>query len=740
MNPELVRLLAEAGVPRPEVRDLLVLYNYAPVPPPAVRSDSLMWYRGFNLAVLSRGVPTHFVKCRPVDDAVLERETLVRTCLAGDRRSGLSVAPVRVARSGRVAVQVSPFLRGPHLGRIAPGQSSDDYVGTLRTVLDGAAELARIARRDCPTVAPATETIVLADAIAQSLDEVRHFAPLGADHHAALAAAAAAAGTVPARAQHGDFWWQNLLMVDGRWWAIDFDGYGEGCVVLFDDLTMTCTTLAVRAPGGVEGPVRLLSDDPEARACRALLAERAAAEGVTPPQLDGLLAYYVVRMAATVQRRNAGPMFSAPHVAAVRHVARRLAAGRRDLLSPRPHAVTARASAPAATARPALVAVAAAPVLPVTNGYALRVSNLVRELAREWRVILVAPLGDASSRDIEALGVARVVPVEVFRGWGARLADDDRCALRDVLDQVILDEAPQAAIVWAGGEAALHTSGFPPAVVDRLDCEVVIAWRELLHARGVKDRLRAARDALLWARQERALVRACAHTIVDANLDARTLRWVSGKNSVHVIANGVAIQPRATPAEEAAVPTVVFTGSMSYSANVQAVSWFVRSVWPAVRAAVPAARFVIAGRKPAADVLALGAVPGVEVAGEVPEVSAVLRAAWLAIAPVKTGSGIRTKVLEAWAVGRPVVLSPVAAGGLRLDADARSLVARTAGRTARLIVRLLATSTERHRLGEAAHALAEREYGGWARAGARVSELLRAAIAGTTPQRQDDAR
>ncbi len=729
MNQELVRLLAEAGVPEDTGwRDLAVLFNYAPVPAPAVRSDPLMWYRGFNLAVLSRGVPTHFVKCRPADDAVLERETRVRSCLAGDRRTGLSVAPVRVARSDRMAVQVSPFLRGPHYGRIAPSQSSEAYLQTLRAVLDGAAELARLAQRDCPTVGPTSATIVLADTIAASLEEVRAFAPLDADQHAALAAAVAQAGSVPARAQHGDFWWQNLLQVDGHWWAIDFDGYGEGCVVLFDDLTMACTTMALRAPGGIEGPVRLLSDDPEARACRALLAERAAAEGVAPSQLDGLLAFYVVHMAATVRRRNAGPMFSAPHVAAVRHVARRLAAGRRDLLSPRQHAVAARASTPAAAARPALVAVAAAPVLPVTNGYALRVSNLVRELAREWRVILAAPPGDASSRDLEALGVARVVPLDMFKGWGA-LNADDRCALRDVLDQVVLDEAPHAAIVWAGGEAALDTPGFPPTVVDRLDCEVVIAWRELVHARGVKDRLRAARDALLWARQERALVRACAHTIVDTDLDARTLRLLSGRGSVHIVANGVAIQPRATPGEEAAVPTVAFTGSLSYSANVLAVSWFVRSVWPAVRAAVPTARLVVAGRNPAREVLALGAVPGVEIAGEVPDMSAVLRTAWVAIAPVKTGSGIRTKVLEAWAVGRPVVLSPVAASGLRLDAGAASLVAGMAGRTARLIERLLKNDAERQRLGAAAHALAAREYGGWARAGARVSELLRAAIA-----------
>ncbi len=732
MNAELARLLADAGVPG-TIRwpDVVVLYNYAPVPPPPVRSDPLMWHRGFNLAVLSRGVPTHFVKCRPATDVVLDRENAIRSCLAGDRAAGLSVAPVRTARSDRLSVQVSRFLRGPHYGRFAPGQSTPEYLRTLRTVVDGAAELARLAQRDCPTVAPAATTVLVRDAIAQSLEEVRAFAPLAADQYAALAAAAVEAGAVPARAQHGDFWWQNVLMVDGRWWAIDFDGYGEGCVALFDDLTMACTTMGLRAPGGIEGPVRLLADDAEARACRALLAERAAAEGIAPSQLDGLLAYYVVHMAATIQRRNAGPMFSAPHVAAVRHVARRLAAGRRDLLSPVQRRAARAAPAATAVTPPTLLAVAAAPVLPVTNGYALRVSNLVRELARDWRVILAAPPGDAP-QDLETLGIARAVPLHMFRGWGA-LGHDERCALRDVLDEVVLDESPRAAIVWAGAEAALDTSGFPPTVIDRLDSEVVIAWRELRHARGMKDRLRAARDAVLWARRERKLVRAAARTVVDADRDAWTLRWLSGRSSVHIVANGVDIAGPALASEETATPTVAFTGSMAYAPNVRAVTWFVRSVWPAVRAAVPAARFVVAGRTPAPEILALGAVPGVEIAGDVADISAVLRTAWLAIAPVRTGSGIRTKVLEAWAVGRPVVLSPVAASGMRLDGAAASLLARSAGRTARLVTRLLTHHDERHRLGAAAHALCEREYGGWARAGAAVSALLREAVADRAP-------
>ena len=386
--------------------------------------------------------------------------------------------------------------------------------------------------------------------------------------------------------------------------------------------------------------------------------------------------------------------------------------------------------------RPRLVAVAAMPVLPASNGYALRVSNLLRELAARWRVTLVAPLGAGTAEDLEELGVERVVPIDLFGPWGAPVGAADRRAIHALMDRVIADDSPEAAIVWAcAEEVVFETPDFPPTVLDRLDCEVLGAWRELRHARDGRNRLRALRDMSVWALRERRMVRAVACTLVDGETDARLLRMMSGREQVHVVTNGVMIQPRATPDEEATVPTIVFTGNLSYQPNVRAVRWFVEFVLPAVRAVVPATRFVVAGRNPAPEILGLGTVPGVEIAGEVRDLASVLRAAWLAVAPLQTGSGVRTKMLEAWAVGRPVVLSPVAASGVHLDDDAASLVTRNAPQTARVIQRLLQDDRERHRLGASAHALAAREYGGWSRPGARVSELLHAAIAASGPGR-----
>jgi glycosyltransferase involved in cell wall biosynthesis len=219
-------------------------------------------------------------------------------------------------------------------------------------------------------------------------------------------------------------------------------------------------------------------------------------------------------------------------------------------------------------------------------------------------------------------------------------------------------------------------------------------------------------------------VRAASATIVDGSVDRRVLRLVSGHPSIHCVTNGVEMRSPTPPAARASAPTVVLTGSLAYSANIDAAVWFAREVWPQIRAVLPTSRFVLAGRDPSAEILALRSVSGIEVLGNVPDMSSVLRDAWIAIAPVRTGSGIRTKILEAWAAGTPVLLSRVAATGLTLDADAASLVANGARQTTKILLEVLQNASLRERLGASAHALASREYAGWQRPAHRVSELL----------------
>jgi glycosyltransferase involved in cell wall biosynthesis len=364
------------------------------------------------------------------------------------------------------------------------------------------------------------------------------------------------------------------------------------------------------------------------------------------------------------------------------------------------------------------------PLWPPREGYALRVAALLPELARDWAITLLAPTSDDLAGPARAR-LAEFVPVAIPGRWALMPSQYDTRPLRLAATEAIRRTAPRAALLWTGAEFLGFESGAPPAVADRIDCMALISWRHRSEG-TLRERVRTIRAAAEYGRYERRIVRALRTTVVVGEDDARALRRLAGRGSVEVIPNGVTLGTPPALDDEGPRPTVIFSGVMGYAPNVGAVEFFATEVWPAVRETLPAARFVIAGRNPTPAVTTLAVRPGIELRSDVPDMSRTLREAWVAVAPMRSGAGIKNKVLEAWAVGKPVVMTSLAGNGLRLDPEARSLVADEPAALAALVVRLLGDGEERRRLGAAGYALAGREHG-WAAAGRRLSRLLAAA-------------
>ena len=119
---------------------------------------------------------------------------------------------------------------------------------------------------------------------------------------------------------------------------------------------------------------------------------------------------------------------------------------------------------------------------------------------------------------------------------------------------------------------------------------------------------------------------------------------------------------------EAGARVIVFTGAMDYWPNVDAVCWFARHIFPAVRRQVPEAQFAIVGSRPVSEVQKLAQQAGVMVTGNVPDVRPYLAHAACAVAPLRIARGVQNKVLEAMAMARAVVVTPQAAEGIRARA------------------------------------------------------------------------
>jgi sugar transferase (PEP-CTERM/EpsH1 system associated) len=180
-----------------------------------------------------------------------------------------------------------------------------------------------------------------------------------------------------------------------------------------------------------------------------------------------------------------------------------------------------------------------------------------------------------------------------------------------------------------------------------------------------------AREASALLRFERLAAGRSHATVFVSRAEAETFRRLAPevRDRVTWLENGVDAD-YFSPDREYPDPydgcrsAIVFTGAMDYFANVDAVSWFARSVLPEVRARIPQARFAIVGARPAGDVRRLAREPGVTVTGRVEDVRPYLAHARLAVAPLRIARGIQNKVLEAMAMARPVVVSPAALDGL----------------------------------------------------------------------------
>lgn len=156
---------------------------------------------------------------------------------------------------------------------------------------------------------------------------------------------------------------------------------------------------------------------------------------------------------------------------------------------------------------------------------------------------------------------------------------------------------------------------------------------------------------------------------------------------------------------------LLFVGSMFYQPNVEALTYFHREVYGAVRQRFPHARLTVVGKRPRPAVLRLaGRDPSVRVTGTVPDLAPYYREAAVFVAPIRYGGGMKTKVLEAMAFGVPVVASPSAMEGIEARDGEHALVRDSAGGFAEAINALLSDPAGRRAMAVEARRLVEERY------------------------------
>jgi polysaccharide biosynthesis protein PslH len=365
-----------------------------------------------------------------------------------------------------------------------------------------------------------------------------------------------------------------------------------------------------------------------------------------------------------------------------------------------------------------------APSRAAQHGSGRAVSGLARALAhRHELVVLHLEAQDAVDPELLSHCEARALPPPSRGRWRARAigaggllrgrslwaSELGVCRLQRTVASLSAEFKPHVVQVEHGivGEALAGAGKRPIRIVTMY--ETAASLREFLPLRreglGLAHRL----DAVAAVRQERRILSLADAAVVFSDRDRHRLaNHTNNSAAIVTIPMGWEVSPTPLDPSGASPPVLLFVGNFVHPPNIDAAIRLAREVLPRVRNARPDVTAEIVGSSPPPEVRAL-ADETVSVTGAVPSVIPHLDRAAVVVAPIKTGSGVRVKILEALAAGKAIVTTPRAVEGLSARPRHELLVAESAEDLAAATLQLLNDPEARIGLARRAREWAERE-------------------------------
>lgn len=319
----------------------------------------------------------------------------------------------------------------------------------------------------------------------------------------------------------------------------------------------------------------------------------------------------------------------------------------------------------------------------------------IPELERTCAALDVVPLGRSRFRQVSDLFVSLIASRSFIIGRDYRA--DMRDAVRSAIeahrpDVVHIDHLQMAQYVDFGGPYRV--------VLDNHNVESMIIKRMAETSETGLMRLYAGLEWPKLRKYEMETCGQCDMVLTVSEEDKATLEEIEpALANVECVPIGVDVDHFQPVQREPGSLNMLSIGTMYWPPNVDSMLYFSREILPLVREQIPGCTLTIAGQRPVESVQMLGREPGITVTGYVEDERDVARECGVFIVPLRSGSGVRVKILNALAMGLPVVSTSVGAEGLAVKPGEHLMIADGAEEFARAVVTVLKSPDLADRLG-----------------------------------------
>lgn len=362
--------------------------------------------------------------------------------------------------------------------------------------------------------------------------------------------------------------------------------------------------------------------------------------------------------------------------------------------------------------------------VPPDNGSKIRILNLLKALCGRHSVTLLSftdPGENAPPRSFLKPGPVgiHVCPYEEFRPYSNRALRgffsrqprwliDTYCPGMESLIRRTLEKSKFDLVIASQTPLASYYQCFKgiPSIFEEV--ELGCFYPDTSSGPSPVARMRAR---LRWGKHRRYIAGLLAHfslCTVTSEVERRMVGEISPRGyPVHIIPNSIDVNRYEMPVKDRVPGSLIFAGSLSYSANLDAMTWFLRDIYPIIRSKRKDVSLTITGDPGSAK---LPEAPDVMQTGRVEDVHGLVAGSMVSIAPIRIGGGTRLKILEAFALRTPVVATSKAAEGLDIINGEHILIADTPEDFARSVLHLLKDPGQAGPMADRAYELVRTRY------------------------------